>query len=326
MVSALRAVAAGLAGFAAAAAWAPQSAAQSYPSRPVRVIVPHEVGGASDVVARAMGQSLAARLGHPFVVENRVGANGIIGLEACAKAAPDGHTLCISNMGAISINPVIYAKLTFDPLTQFAPVANIGAQVIVLMVHPSVPVGSMQELLALARAKPGALAWASLGFGSHQHIYVEWFRTRGIEFHHVPYKSGPQALTAAVAGDVQVVQIGTGQAIPMIRSGKLKGLAVTSGARSSFIPELPSYGELGLDLRVSTWNGVFAPRATPPDVVRALNVEINRLFVDPDFKGRVLDKMRIEPAAGTPEEFAAFLKADRKQFEDIARAANVRVD
>ncbi|MCC6472742.1 MAG: tripartite tricarboxylate transporter substrate binding protein [Burkholderiales bacterium] len=315
-----------LTALAAAAGGLPPSAAQDYPTRPVRVIVPHEVGGASDIIARAMGQQLGARLGQPFVVENRVGANGIIGLEACAKAAPDGHTLCVSNMGAISINPVIYTKLAFDPLVHFAPVANIGAQAIVLMVHPSVPAASVQELLALAKARPGALTWASLGFGSHQHIYVEWFRTRGIAFHHVPYKSGPQALTAAVAGEVQVVQIGTGQAIPLVRSGKLKGLAVTSGERSSFIPELPSYGELGLELRVSTWNGVFAPRATPAERLRALNTHINRLFADPDFKAKVLDRVRLEPTTGTPEEFAAFLKADRRQFEDIARAANIRPD
>ena len=294
--------------------------AQGYPAKPVHVIVPHQVGAASDLVARGMGQFLSQKMGQPFVVENRVAANGIVGLENLARSAPDGYTLGVTNMGAISINPAIYTKLTFDPLKDFAPVANMGAQDIVLMVHPSVPASTMQELIALAKAKPGGLTWASLGYGSHQHITVEWFKTRGIEFHHVPYKSGPQATTAIVSGEVQILQIGTGQSVPLVRSGKLKGIAVTNNARSSFIPELPSFKEAGLDWAVTTWNGVFVPAATPRDIVRRLNTDINALMGDPVFKAKVLGGSMMEPGGGTPEEFAAFLKADRAGAEALARA------
>ncbi len=300
--------------------------AQDSPAKPVRIIVPHQVGVASDLIARGMGQALSQKWGQPFVVENRVAANGIVGLEYLARSAPDGYTLGVTNMGAISINPAIYAKLSFDPLKDFAPVANIGAQDIVLMVHPSVPANTMQELIALAKAKPGGLTWASLGYGSHQHITVEWFRTRGVDFHHVPYKSGPQATTAIVAGEVQILQIGTGQSVPMVRAGKLKAIAVTNSARSSFIPEVPSFKEAGLDWAVTTWNGVFAPGATPREIVRRLNSEINGLLVDPGFKAKVLAGSMIEAAGGTPEEFAAFLKTDRQRFAEVARLASIRMD
>ena len=304
----------------------PNAAAQQYPLKPVHLIVPHQVGVASDLIARGMGQALSQKWGQPFVVENRVAANGIVGLEYLARAAPDGYTLAVTNMGAISINPAIYAKLSFDPLIDFAPVANIGAQDIVLMVHPSVAANTMQELIALAKAKPGGLTWASLGYGSHQHITVEWFRTRGIEFHHVPYKSGPQATTAIVSGEVQILQIGTGQSVPMVRAGKLKAIAVTNNARSSFIPEVPSFKEAGLDWAVTTWNGVFAPVATPREIVRRLNAEINGLLVDPGFKAKVLAGSMIEAAGGTPEEFLAFLKADRERFAEVAKRAAIRMD
>lgn len=300
--------------------------AQGYPAKPVHVIVPHQVGAASDLVARGMGQFLSQKMGQPFVVENRVAANGIVGLENLARSAPDGYTLGVTNMGAISINPAIYTKLTFDPLKDFAPVANMGAQDIVLMVHPSVPASTMQELIALAKAKPGGLTWASLGYGSHQHITVEWFKARGIEFHHVPYKSGPQATTAIVSGEVQVLQIGTGQSVPLVRSGKLKGIAVTNNSRSSFIPELPSFKEAGLDWAVTTWNGVFAPAATSRDIVRRLNAEINALMGDAVFKAKVLGGSMMEPGGGTPEEFAAFLKADRQRFAEVAKQASIRMD
>jgi tripartite-type tricarboxylate transporter receptor subunit TctC len=299
--------------------------AQSYPAKPVRVIVPHQVGGGSDVLARSIGASLSTKLGQPFVVENSVAANGIVGLERCARSAPDGYTVCISNMGAISINPAIYSKLPYEPLKDFAPVANLGAQDIVLMVHPSVPASSMNELIALAKSKPGALSWASLGIGSHQHIAVEWFKSRGVDFLHVPYKSGPQAVTAAVAGEVQVVQIGSGQAVAMVKAGKLKPLAITAATRSSFLPEVPSYKELGLDLFVTTWNGAFVPAGTPREVVRLLNNEMNALLSDRPFRS-MLEKAMIEPGGGTPEEFAAFLRADRQRFADIARTANIRMD
>jgi tripartite-type tricarboxylate transporter receptor subunit TctC len=302
------------------------SGAQTYPAKPVHVIVPHQVGAASDLVARGMGQFLSQKMGQPFVIENRVAANGIVGLENLARSAPDGYTISVTNMGAISINPAIYTKLTFDPLKDFAPVANIGAQDIVLMVHPSVPANTMQELIALAKAKPGSLTWASLGYGSHQHITVEWFRTRGIDFHHVPYKSGPQATTAIVSGEVQILQIGTGQSVPMVRSGKLKGIAVTNSARSSFIPDLPSFKEAGLEWAVTTWNGVFAPAATPREIVRRLNADINGLLADPGFKAKVLAGSMIEPAGGTPEEFAAFLRADRQRFAEVAKLAAIKMD
>ena len=304
----------------------PSGYAQGYPARPVHLVVPHQVGAASDLVARGIGQMLAQKMGQPFVVENRVAANGIVGLEYLARAAADGYTLGVTNMGAISINPAIYTKLSFDPLKDFAPVANIGAQDIVLMVHPSVEANTMQELVALARAKPGAITWASLGYGSHQHITVEWFRTRGIDFNHVPYKSGPQATTAIVAGEVQILQIGTGQSVPLVRSGKLKAIAVTNSTRSSFIPELPSFREAGLDWAVTTWNGVFAPVATPREIVRRLNAEINSLLLDPGFKAKVLASSMIEAAGGTPEEFAAFLKADRQRFNEVAKQAAIKMD
>lgn len=299
--------------------------AESYPTKPIRMILPHPAGGPADGPARGIAQALSTVFGQPVVVDNKPGATGIVGMEACARAAPDGHTVCITNTAVISLNPFIHANLPYQPLRDFDPVILIGYVDDLLLAHNSVPANSVAELFALARAKPNTVTWASFGYGSPGHLYVEWLRNRlGVPFNHVPYKASVQVLTAVVAGEVQVATHVIGPSLEQIRAGTIKALAVTGDRRSVFLPDVPSFQEVGIDLQFRTWIGMFVPAGTPPAIVGRLNRETGKILADPAYQAQYLSKQTIEPAGGSPDSFAAFLQRDRDRYAELTRIADLK--
>lgn len=299
--------------------------AQDYPQRSLRVIVPVSPGGAVDTMARAISPPLSRVLGQSVVVDNRPGANAIIGVDACAKSAPDGYTLCLTNSDSISYNPVLHAGLPYEPLRDLAPIIRVGNIETLFASSPSLAVGSVRELLDAARSKPGSIAWSSFGNGSIGHLYIEWLKkTTGAEFIHVPYKGAAPALNALLAGEVQVSLVSAGQGIPQVKAGKIKPLAVIGSRRSRFLPEVPTFRESGLELQVLSWMGLFAPAGTPRDIVRRLNAEVAKITSDPDFRQQHLAARAIEPVGDSPESFAEFLKADRETAARLAKIAGLR--
>ena len=298
--------------------------AQDYPSKPVRIIVAYTPGGGTDLMGRIVGKKLGESWGQQVVVENRPGAGGIVGLDACAKSTPDGYTFCVSNNGGFSIAPLAQAKLPFDPLRDFTPVVNFGTLESILIVHPSVPARTARELFDMARAKPDALAFSSIGQGSGGHLHMEWFKAKGMPMLHVPYKGGEAAMNAVISGDAQVSLNGAGRVAPMVKAGKLKALAVDGDRASEFIPGVPSLVELGYDVNLRNWIGLLAPTGTPREVVVRLNTEVNGLLKDPQFVKQFLHSQGMVPAGGSPEAFGEFLRRDRKMYEDLVRDAGVK--
>jgi len=299
--------------------------AQSYPSKPVRVIIPHGAGGPVDVVMRGMTPALQQAMGQPFVIDVRGGGDGIIGAEACARASPDGYVICTTATNVMTIGPGMHTRLPYDPARDFAPVARIGFLDSALVVHPSVPAHSVEELFALARAKPDSITWASFGVNTSSYMYLEWVKkTRGAPFLHVPYKTAAQSQTATMAGEVQVNLYAAGQAAPLAKAGKLRILAVTGDKASPFVPGVPSFREAGIDLPWRTWDGVFAPAGTPREIVLRLNSEINRATNTPQYIDKVLWSQGVTPATGTPDEFGAFLKDDRALFARMMSVIGVK--
>lgn len=301
--------------------------AQNYPLRSVRIIVPVSPGGALDTMARAISPRLSQSLGQPVVVDNRPGANTIIGLEACARSTPDGYTICLSNSDGISYNPHLHSKLPYDPPRDFAPVINIGYIETLFAARASFPAGSVSELLELAKSRPATIAWSSFGNGSIGHLYIEWLKSRtGAQFIHVPYKGAAPALTALLAGEVQVSLVSAGQGIPQVKAGKIKPLAVIGSRRSAQLPDVPTFQELGLELQVRSWLGLFAPAATAPEIVRRLNTEIAKILADPAFREQNLVGRAIVPVGDSPENFAEFLRADREMAAKLVKLAGVHLD
>ena len=298
--------------------------AQSYPNKPVRVIIPHGAGGPVDIIMRGMAVPLQQALGQPFVIDIRGGADGIIGAEACAHAAPDGYVICTTATNVMTIGPGMHTKLPYDPVRDYAPVARIGILDSALVVHPSVPANTVAELFALARAKPESITWASFGMNTSSYMYLEWVKkTRNAPFLHVPYKTAAQSQNATLAGEVQVNIYAAGAAAPLARAGKIKILAVTGDKASPFVPGAPSFKEAGIDLPWRTWYGVFAPAATPREIVLRLNAEMNHA-VNAPFGEKALLSQGVVPATGTPEEFAAFLNEDRALFARMMSVIGVR--
>jgi tripartite-type tricarboxylate transporter receptor subunit TctC len=304
-------------------------AQQRYPTKPVRIITVTP-GGPFDVVMRGMSGPLSQALAQPVIIENRIGGNFIPAAEACAKSTPDGHTICTSDAFALSLNPEIFARLPYDPFKDFAPIIHLGFLVTSLVVNASVPAQNLQELIALARAKPDAVAFATAGPASNSNLYVEYLRkAKGIAFYNVPYKSFPQALAAVIAGEVQATIFSIGGGLAQARGGKVRVLAVTSTQRSQFAPELPTLGEIGVDVSINTWNGILAPAGTPPEIIARLNAEFRKLLADRALVEKFVTAQGFEltaPAGGSPEEFAAFLRADRANFAKVAKVVGVKMD
>jgi len=304
---------------------APWADAQTYPVRPVRIIIPGGAGAPPDIIARALSQPLTQNFGQPFVVENRVGANGIIGMEAVVRSAPDGYTLCITQGAPVSLNPYFYSKLPYEPLRDLVPIVNVGIIAASIVVSASVPANSMRELIDQIKAKPESLLWATWGAGSFSDLYRAWAQNAfGVSFRDIPYKTPTQAFNAVVAGEAHVMLNASGLLPPLIKAGRIKVLATIGPKRYQTLPEAPSFAELGYDVDFRGWVGVFAPAGTPQEIVLKLNSEINRIIADPAFGDRFLLPASVERKGGTPEEFAVFLKADRETAGRLTRLAKVK--
>jgi tripartite-type tricarboxylate transporter receptor subunit TctC len=297
--------------------------AQTYPARPVRLVVPFPPGGSNDIVGRVVGAGLGERLGKQIIIDNRAGGNSIIGSEIVATAQPDGYTLLVIST-SFTTNPVIH-KLPYDPLKSFAWVAMLGVGPNVLVVTPSLPVNSVKELIALAKAKPGQLIYASTGVGSNAHFGTELFKhMTGTNMLHVPYKGGTPALIDTIAGQAQLCLSSLIQTTPHIRSGKLRALATSGGKRSVILPDVPTISEAGVPgYETQNWWGVAAPRGTPAHVVNRLNEEIKAVLLAPDTEKRLVNE-GAEPALKTPAELGKYVAAEMAKWAELARLAGIR--
>jgi tripartite-type tricarboxylate transporter receptor subunit TctC len=306
---------------------APALHAQSYPSKPVHMIVPYPAGGVVDGLARSIGQPLAEALGQAVIVDNRPGANTIIALEACAKAAPDGHTLCTSSSDGMSFNPHLYPRLPYDADRDFAPVTQLVWVNGVIVAGAKVPYDSVRDMIAFAKVHPGKINFASFGIGSTPHFFVEWFRKAGgADIVHVPYKGSAQILPALLSGEADVTFIAMGIVLPLIKSGKIKALAVTNPRRSQYLPDVSTLAEQGSDPRLQNWFGVFAPARTPDAVVDRLNAEFVKALRNPRFEEQFLKAQAFDAVGNSPGEFAEFLRADRANAKQVIARTGIRLE
>jgi len=300
--------------------------AQGFPNRPVRVIVPYPAGGTTDIVARVVAQKLSSVWGRQVIIDNRAGAGGNIGKEIAARSAPDGYTLLMSGV-SYAINPSLYKKIPYNPQTDFLPITQIASTPQILEVHPSLPVRSVKELIALARSKPGELFYGSAGSGTTLHLSAELFNSMAkVKMTHVPYKGVTAALADLMSGQVQVVIDSQPSSLPHIRSGKLKALAVTSAKRAVALPELPTLAEAGVaGYEATSWYGAFAPAGTPPDVMKKLESDLVALLKTQDLQGQLLAQ-GAEPIGNTAEQFADVLKGELAKWAKVVQSSGARVD
>ena len=300
------------------------ASAHTYPAKPIRIIVPYPPGGGTDVIARTLAQKMTEVMGQPVLVDNRPGANGIIGSDAVAKAAPDGYTALIT-LATHVINPALYAKLPYGP-DDHAPVTVLAEYPFVITVHPSLPVKTVKDFIAFAKARPGQLTYASSGNGSGPHLGMELFKNMaGIDVIHVPYKGAGQAMTDLLSGQVPIFLNNFLAGAQMIKAGRLRALAVTSAKRSNAVPDIPTVAEAGLPgYAVSGWYGMMVPAATPTPVLRALHEGTVKALRSKEVSAR-LSNEAAEIVAGTPQEFAAFLKAESEKWTGVIRKAKMRL-
>jgi tripartite-type tricarboxylate transporter receptor subunit TctC len=303
------------------------SAAQSYPTKPIRLVVPFPAGGSLDVVARAIGQKLTEAWGQPVVIDNRPGAGGNIGADLVAKSAPDGYTILEGALSTHAVNVSLYAKMPYDPIKDFAPITLVAVTPNVLVLNASFPVNTVPELLAYARAHPGKLSFGSGSNGSAGHLAGELFKVEaGVDMVHIPYKGGAPALQALLAGDTQLMFDNLANSEAQIKAGKLKALAVTTAKRSSLAPQLPTLSETGLPgFDIYTWWGFMAPAGTPKEIVAKWNAEVTRILSSPEMKA-FFAQQGAEPAADSPEQFAALIKSEIAKYAKIVKQSGAKVD
>jgi tripartite-type tricarboxylate transporter receptor subunit TctC len=304
------------------------SAQPSYPTGPVRLVVPYPAGGPASIVAHVIGEKLSESLGQAVIVDNRSGAGGNLGTEIVAKAAPDGQTLLLGTNGPLVVNVTLYSTLPFDPLKDFAPISYVASIPLVLIAHPSVPASTLQELIALAKAKPGALSYASSGNGSGGHLAGALLASMaGLDMVHVPYRGAAPATTDLIAGHVPLMFDGLAAALPYIKAGKVKALGVATPHRAAAAPEIPTIAEQGLPgYEIASWYGVLAPAGTPAPIVDRLHREIVRILDLPDVNEQLFVKSGLEKVASTPEEFAATLRREIPQYERIVRLSGAKAE
>ncbi len=305
---------------------AANAAAQDYPTRPVRMVVPYAAGGPVDIVARITAQKLSESLSQQVVVDNRAGAGGNIALEVVARSTPDGYTLLMGANGTNAINPGLYKKMPVDPEKDLTPVSMVASSAMILVVHPSLPVASVKQLIALARAKPGAVTYASSGSGSTAHLSGELFKSMArVDLLHVPYKGAGPALTDLVAGQVQTMITGVSSTLPYVKAGRLKALGVSSDKRQPLLPDVPTIAEQLPGYEVATWYGVFVPAGTPKPVVDKLNQTLVRIFVTPDAQAR-LAAVGADARTNTPEQFAQAVSRERAKWAAIIKESGARAE
>ncbi len=305
----------------------PLAFAHSYPARPVRLIVPFAPGGANDFFSRLVAQRLNVLLSQPVVVENRGGAGGTIGLDACAKAPPDGYTLVMAPVSSLAIAPSLYAKLPYDSIRDFAPITNVGSGPNVLVAHPSVPASTLKDVLAIARARPGRLTYASSGPTSMSGLSAALLKSMArIDMTGVPYKGTGPAIIDLVGGHVDLMIADFAIALPHVRSQRLKAIAVTSPKRSMLASEVPTVAEAGVPgYSIVNWRGLLAPAGTPRDIVGRLNAEVVRILGAPDVR-ETLAREGYEPIGDTPEQFAMLIRAEVARYAKLVKAAGIQAE
>jgi tripartite-type tricarboxylate transporter receptor subunit TctC len=299
--------------------------AQAFPSRPIRLIVPYPPGGGTDTVARPLAQKLSESMGQPVLVENRPGASEIIGTEAVARAAPDGYTVLLTT-NAFAINSALQRKLPYDTAREFAPVSRLVTTPFMLVVHPKVEASSLRELIALAKARPGKLNFASIGSGTPHHLAMEWLKIlAGVDIVAVQYKGVGPGLAAVTAGEVEMMLTGLTAGLAQVRAGKLRALAVTTSTRASAAPDVPTVAEAGLrEYDALAWYGLVVPAATPADVIARLNSEVARALGAHDLRER-LSNIGVDPAPSTPAELQAVIRDEIRQWEKVIATAGIKV-
>ena len=301
------------------------AAAQQYPSKPIRLIVPFTPGGTTDILARVVGQKLGEAVGVQVVIDNRPGAAGNIGAEVAAKSAPDGYTLLMGHIGTLAVNPWLYAKLPYDPIRDFAPITLVAMVPSMLVVNPKVPAKSVKELIALAKSRPGQLNYGSTGAGGTPYLAVEYFKLMaGLNIVEIPYKGAAPLTTELMAGDISLTITGIPALLPHVKSGRLRALAVSSAKRSAAVPDLPTIAEAGLPgYEATSWYGVLAPAGTPREIIAKLNAGIVKGMKQPD-AADLLTAEGAEPVGSTPEEFAAFVKSELARWGEVIRATGAK--
>ena len=299
--------------------------AADYPQRPIRLIVPFAAGGGLEITARSIGQKLTEKRGQSIVIDNRPGAATIVGSEIAAKASPDGYTLLMITT-TFAINPSLYGKLPYDPVREFAPVTQINSVPNILVVNPSIPAHTVRELIALAKAKPGQLNYASAGSGTSPHLAAELFKTMaGIEMTHIPYKGIPPAVTDVIAGRVTMLMTTTISAAPHVKSGRLRALAITSPKRLAAMPDVPAIGETVPGYEADAFQGMVAPAGVPKEIVRQLADDIAAIVRLPEIRERIVAD-GAEPIGSTPEAFGAFLKKEMLKWGKVVKESGARPD
>jgi tripartite-type tricarboxylate transporter receptor subunit TctC len=298
-----------------------------YPDRPIQIIVPYTPGGTVDILARALGARLTAAWGQPVVVLNKPGAGGSIGADAAAKSAPDGYTLFLSTNSPLTTNLALYPSQGYDPVRDFEPVILAGENSLVLAANPKLPVKNVADLIALAKSKPGELNTATSGNGSTAHLSLATFnKMAGVSITHVPYRGGAPSLTAALAGEVELVFSDIVPAAPLVQDHRLNGLAMTGLRRAAVASDIPTLDESGLrGFNITAWIGLVVPKRTPGDIVKKLNLEVGRAFKDPEFVAQI-SKVGIDPIGSTPEEFAVFLGKEIPRWKQIVQDAGAKLE
>jgi tripartite-type tricarboxylate transporter receptor subunit TctC len=312
---------------AALALAASTAMAQSYPSKPLKMIVPYPPGGGNDTLGRLFAVKLGERLGQPVVVENRGGAGATIGTEAAAKSPPDGYTLLLSSIATHALSPNLYAKVNYDPVKDFAPVTLLGIAPTVAVINKDLPSATLADFIAAAKAKPGAMAYASGGNGTPPHINGEVFKSvAGIDLLHVAYKGGGPALADLIGGRVQVMFDTAASAMPHVRGGRLRALAISGPKRSPEYPDLPTFAEAGLAAYdTNAWYSIHLPAGTPPDIVKRLNGELVAILKQPDVLER-FKQLSTDPVGNSPEEFDAFVRAELAKYAQVIKQAGIKLD
>jgi tripartite-type tricarboxylate transporter receptor subunit TctC len=301
------------------------TSAQTYPSRPVTIVAPYAAGGGADLIARLMAQKLGERLGQSFVVENRLGAGGVIAANSVAKGTPDGYTLLVAASTQLAIQVTLHKKLPYDPATDFMPVALLASVPFVLTVNPSLPVHSVADLIKLARQEPGRLSFGSSGVGGPPHLFTELLKTMtGIELTHIPYKGTAQAITDVVAGHVPIIFSDLAPAIPLIKDGRLRALGISSATRFAGLPDVPPLAESGVPgFDAVAWLALVAPAATPPEIVDRLHAEVKAIMATPEVQKRFVDLGNIPLASPPPDELRRYVKSEIVRWGKVVEKAGL---
>jgi tripartite-type tricarboxylate transporter receptor subunit TctC len=303
-------------------------AAQAYPVKPVRIVVPYTAGGPADVLVRGLGQKLTEKWGQQVVVDNKPGANEIVAAEAVAKSAPDGYTFLLASDAVYTLNQYLYSKLPYDPVKDFTPVARLVTANLMLVTRPDFPANSVKEFIDYAKKNPGKLSYGSVGAGGVNHLAMSWFNSlNGLQMEHVPYKGLVQGLQDIVTGRLDVMFAVIGGALPFVQSNKLKTLAVSGKARNTVVPNVPTFAEVGYpSFDASFYFAIAAPAGTPRDIVTKFATDAREIVGSPEFKEKYLTNLGFEPVSDTPEAFASFLVNDRKVAAEKVKASGAKLD